>query len=74
MSKEDYQLEATLIVCGEDFPTGSLSKEERDLVIKKMIEQYDGIQAPGLGTVVFSVPLDGLPEGMSVQLWIHDWE
>jgi len=48
-----------------------LTGEAKKAVIHRLIEKFDGIQDHALGTVV--IPL--LEEsGVTVQLWIHEWE
>jgi len=53
-----------------------LTGDEKNAIIHRLIEKFDGAQDPALGTVV--IPLLGPPlpeeEGPAVQLWIHDWE
>lgn len=70
------QLDATLVVCreygGKALP---LTREEKHQVIEALINKYGGTQNQ-LRTIVFrpSESIEGLPPGVFVQLWIHDWE
>jgi len=69
----DNQLDVTLFVGGKG--TEPLSREDRDKVIHALIDQFGGVQDPGLGggVVIIPVPLEGMGD-VEVQLWVHDWE
>ena len=53
---------------GED---KSLSIEQRNEVIRRLIDKLGGVQDPGIGIVILPLLED---DDFEVQLWVHDWE
>lgn len=59
------------------FTDKPLTEDQKNDIIHQLIKDFDGVQDPAGGTVVFHLsgptgePKNGKP---TVQLWLHEWE
>ena len=53
------------------FSDEPLTEDEKNNLIHRLIHDFDGVQDPAGGTIVIPVIRE---DGLTVQLWIHEWE